>query len=181
MVEGPEECLDKNIYSTMMKPEEVCDLQPTTDCQIVTSLIPHLRQREICEKVPKEFCHTKLDSPKMVKKPVTMKWCTYPTGGHLHRPSPPKSPYHQPANPPKNPPKNPPSYYQPPTPPTTPPAYYQPPTPTTPPPYYQPPTPTTTPAPTYYRPPTTTTESYKPDFSFYKPYRPRANEEEEQE
>ena len=64
----------------MMKPEEICDLQPTTDCNIVTSLVPHLRQREICEYVPKEFCHTKLDSPKMVRKPITMKWCTFPTG-----------------------------------------------------------------------------------------------------
>ena len=64
----------------MMKPEEHCDLQPTTDCQIVTSLIPHLRQREVCESVPKEFCHTKLDSPKMVRKPVTMKWCTFLNG-----------------------------------------------------------------------------------------------------
>ena len=172
----------------MMKPEEICDLQPTTDCQIVTSLIPHLRQREICEYVPKEFCHTKLDSPKMVKKPVTMKWCTYPKGGQLHtphRPSPPKSPYHPPYQPPTPPsyyqpptPTTPPSYYQPPTP-TTPPSYYQPPIPTTPPSYYRPPTPTTTPAPSYYQPPTTTEP--KPDFSFYRPYRPRANEEEDQE
>merc|ERR1711982_321399 len=78
MVEGPEVCHDKNIYSTMMKPEEFCDLQPTTDCQVVTHLIPHLKQREICEPVPKEFCHIKLDSPKPVRKPVKKLWCTYP-------------------------------------------------------------------------------------------------------
>ena len=81
---GPEVCHDKNIYSTMMKPEETCDLQPTTDCQIVTSLIPHLRQREVCESVPKEFCHTKLDSPKTVRKPVTMKWCAFLDGSVHH-------------------------------------------------------------------------------------------------
>jgi len=80
MVEGPEVCHDKTIYSTIMKPEETCDLQPTTDCQIVTNLIPHLIPRKVCETVPKEFCHTKLDKPKMVKKPVTMKWCTYVNG-----------------------------------------------------------------------------------------------------
>ena len=71
----------------MMKPEEFCDLQPTTDCQVVTNLIPHLRQREVCETVPKEFCHIKMDSPKMVRKPVKMLWCTYPTGeGHFESP-----------------------------------------------------------------------------------------------
>ena len=108
----------------MMKPEEHCDLQPTTDCQIVTSLIPHLIEREICEPVPKEFCHTKLDSPKMVKKPVTMKWCTFPTAtGQLHTPSHPgPNPHvpHGPHNPhvPQNP-HNPPHYYKPTTPPTT--------------------------------------------------------------
>ena len=71
----------------MMKPEEFCDLQPTTDCQVVTNLIPHLHQREICETVPKEFCHTKMDSPKLVRKPVKMLWCTFPNGeGHFENP-----------------------------------------------------------------------------------------------
>ena len=74
---GPEECLNKTVESTLMKPEEVCDLQPTTDCQVVTNLIPHLEQKQICEDVPKEFCHTKFDSPKMVKKPIKTKWCTF--------------------------------------------------------------------------------------------------------
>ena len=72
--------MDKSIYSTIMKPEEFCDLQPHTECHIATTLVPHLHPRKICETVPKEFCHTKLDSPKMVTKPVKMKWCTYPNG-----------------------------------------------------------------------------------------------------
>jgi len=80
MVPGPEECHDKTIVSTIVKPEEICDLQPTTECQVVTNLIPHLIQKPICEDVPKEFCHMKLDSPKLVKKPITMKWCTFPDG-----------------------------------------------------------------------------------------------------
>ena len=75
---GPEECHDKTIPSTMVKPEEMCDLQPATDCQIVTNLVPHLIRQPICEDVPKEFCHMKLDSPKLVTKPVTMRWCTFP-------------------------------------------------------------------------------------------------------
>jgi len=79
-IPGPEECHDKTIPSTMVKPEEMCDLQPATDCQIVTNLVPHLIRQPICEEVPKEFCHMKLDSPKLVTKPVTMKWCTFPNG-----------------------------------------------------------------------------------------------------
>jgi len=80
MVPGEEECHDKTIVSTLMKPAEICDLQPTTDCQVVTNLIPHLTTKPICADVPKEFCHMKLDSPKLVKKPVTMKWCSFPDG-----------------------------------------------------------------------------------------------------
>ena len=80
LVSGPEECHDKTIPSTMVKPEEMCDLQPATDCQIVTNLVPHLIRHPICEDVPKEFCHMKLDSPKLVTKPVTMKWRTFPNG-----------------------------------------------------------------------------------------------------
>ena len=136
----------------MMKPEEVCDLQPTTDCQIVTSLIPHLHQREICETVSKEFCHTKLDSPKMVKKPITMKWCTFPdAGGHIvtdphvpHNPHSPQNP-HNPHSPPSYQPQPPPNYAQPKP---------------QPPPYYKPTT-----------PPTTTT-SEPPSYPPFDPYNP---------
>merc|ERR1712198_490768 len=86
---------NKTIYSTMMRPEEFCDLQPTTDCEIVTNLVPHLNQREICEDVPKEFCHTKMDSPKMVRKPITMLWCTFPNATDTAAPSKPRPTPHQ--------------------------------------------------------------------------------------
>ena len=42
--------------------------------------MPELVQKSICVWVPKEFCHMKLDRPKLVRKPVTMKWCTFPDG-----------------------------------------------------------------------------------------------------
>ena len=35
VVEGPEECHDKTLTSTVKKPEEVCDLQPSTHCRFV--------------------------------------------------------------------------------------------------------------------------------------------------
>jgi len=161
MVEGPEVCHDKNIYSTMMKPEETCDLQPTTDCQIVTSLIPHLRQRKVCESVPKEFCHIKLDSPKMVKKPITMKWCTFVNGN-------PAPPTHGPTKPSHalNHTTLLPLYYQHPT--TARPTTTAPET-TTKPYYYYRPEPTTakttTPKPTTTYAPETTTEPYY----YYRP------------
>jgi len=91
-VEGPEECREKTIPSTMVQPEESCDLQPATDCQIVTNLVPHLNRREICEEVPKEFCHMKLDNPRIVQKPVTMKWCTFPNGTQTGQPEPAQQP-----------------------------------------------------------------------------------------
>jgi len=79
-VAGPEECRDKTIPSSMVQPEESCDLQPATDCRIVTNLVPHLIRHPICEQVPQEFCHMKLDNPRLVKKPVNMKWCTFLNG-----------------------------------------------------------------------------------------------------
>ena len=82
LLSGPEECHDKTIPSTMVKPEEMCDLQPATDCRIVTNLVPHLVRQEICETVPKEFCHMKLDQPKLVTKPVRIKWCTFAYGAY---------------------------------------------------------------------------------------------------
>ncbi len=69
-------CHDKNLESTVQKPEEVCDLQPQTHCRLVTNLVPHLESQTVCKDVPKEICHLKLDHPKMVRKPVKLKWCT---------------------------------------------------------------------------------------------------------
>ncbi len=62
----------------MQKAEEVCDLQPQTHCRLVTNLVPHLESQTVCKEVPKEICHLKLDHPKMVRKPVKLKWCTKP-------------------------------------------------------------------------------------------------------
>jgi len=73
---GKEVCHDKNLESTVQKPEEVCDLQPSSHCRLVTNLVPHLESQTVCKDIPKEICHLKLDHPKMVKKPVKLKWCT---------------------------------------------------------------------------------------------------------
>ena len=59
-----------------MKPEEACDLQPSTHCRLVTNLVPHLESQTVCKDIPKEVCHLRLAQPKMVKKPVTLRWCT---------------------------------------------------------------------------------------------------------
>ena len=73
MVAGPKECHDKTISSTVVKPEEVCDLQPSTQCRLVTNLVPHLVPQQVCKDIPKEVCHLKLDDPKIIKKPVTLR------------------------------------------------------------------------------------------------------------
>lgn len=88
MVPGNEECHDKTISSTVVRPEEVCDLQPSTQCHLATNLVPHLVPRQVCKDIPKEVCHLKLDNPKMVRKPVTMRWCTRPKNQ-----APPQSSY----------------------------------------------------------------------------------------
>ena len=77
MVPGEQECHDKTISSTIVKPEEVCDLQPSTQCRLVTNLVPHLVPRQVCKDVPKEVCHLKLDNPKIVKKPVTLRFVVF--------------------------------------------------------------------------------------------------------
>lgn len=79
MEPGEEVCHDKNLESTVQKAEEVCDLQPQTHCRLVTNLVPHLESQTVCKEVPKEICHLKLDHPKMVRKPIKLKWCTKPT------------------------------------------------------------------------------------------------------
>ena len=57
MVPGPEQCNQKMMVSTIQKPSEVCDLQPQTHCRLITRLVPHLIQKEVCRNVPKEMCH----------------------------------------------------------------------------------------------------------------------------
>ena len=48
MVAGPEQCNQKMMVSTIQKPSEVCDLQPQTHCRLITRLVPHLIQKEVC-------------------------------------------------------------------------------------------------------------------------------------
>ena len=76
MEPGEEVCHDKTLESTVQKPEEICDLQPQTHCRLVTNLVPHLETQQVCREIPKEVCHIKLDHPKLVQKPVKLKWCT---------------------------------------------------------------------------------------------------------
>jgi len=76
MVPGPEQCNQKMMVSTIQKPSEVCDLQPQTHCRLVTRLVPHLIQKEVCRNVPKEMCHLTLGNPHTVKKPMRLRWCT---------------------------------------------------------------------------------------------------------
>jgi len=76
MVPGPEQCNQKYMVSTIQKPSEVCDLQPQTHCRLITRLVPHLIQKEVCRNVPKEMCHLALGNPHTVKKPMRLRWCT---------------------------------------------------------------------------------------------------------
>lgn len=95
MVPGEEVCEDKTLQSTVLKPEEVCDLQPTKQCRLVTNLVPHLEAKSVCKEIPKEVCHLKLDNPQFVKKPITMRWCTRPKQADQpsYLPQPPPSQY----------------------------------------------------------------------------------------
>ncbi|XP_059083879.1 uncharacterized protein LOC131881122 [Tigriopus californicus] len=82
MVPGPEECHDKTLVSTIEKPTELCDLQPTQHCRLITKLTPHLLSKEVCKNIPKEVCHLALTAPKQIKKPLTLKWCTRKGGSN---------------------------------------------------------------------------------------------------
>ncbi len=42
MEPGEKECHEKTLESTVKKPEEICDLQPSKQCRLVTNLVPHL-------------------------------------------------------------------------------------------------------------------------------------------
>jgi len=76
MVQGPEDCRDKVMVSTIQKPEEHCNLQPQRHCRLITKLVPHLTTKEVCKDIPKEICVMKLVNPHPVKKPIQLKWCT---------------------------------------------------------------------------------------------------------
>ena len=92
MVPGPEQCNQKMMVSTIQKPSEVCDLQPQTHCRLITRLVPHLIQKEVCRRVPKEMCHLALANPHLVKKPMRLRWCT-------KTPPPAKKPSYKPPTP----------------------------------------------------------------------------------
>ena len=91
MEQGAPECREIVLHSTVKKPEEVCDLQPTKQCHQVTNLVPHLEQQVVCKEIPKEVCHLRLDNPKVVQRPVTLKWCTKPEEGSYGATQPPSS------------------------------------------------------------------------------------------
>ena len=81
MEQGAPECREIVLESTVKKPEEVCDLQPTKQCHQVTNLVPHLEEQVVCKDIPKEVCHLRLDNPRVVQRPVTLRWCTKPEAG----------------------------------------------------------------------------------------------------
>ena len=112
VVEGPEECHDKTLTSTIVKPEEACDLQPSTHCRLVTNLVPHLESQTVCKDIPKEVCHLRLAEPKMVKKPITLRWCTKPKPKPKPSYGAPQAPpsYGAPSTPRVSPPPAPPVY-----------------------------------------------------------------------
>ena len=89
--QGPEDCRDKTMVSTIQKPMEHCELQPQRHCSLITKLVPHLTTREVCKVIPKEICVLKLVNPHPVKKPITLKWCTKKKPPNLPSYSPPKS------------------------------------------------------------------------------------------
>lgn len=89
--QGPEDCRDKTMVSTIQKPMEHCELQPQRHCSLITKLVPHLTTREVCKVIPKEICVLKLVNPHPVKKPITLKWCTKKKPANLPSYSPPQS------------------------------------------------------------------------------------------
>merc|ERR1712200_216557 len=60
-------------------PKEVCDLQPRTQCDHVTKLVPKLVPVEECVDVPKEVCNMVRGPGRKVLKPVTKEWCYTPS------------------------------------------------------------------------------------------------------
>ena len=65
-------------------PEETCNLKPKKQCKSVTRLVPNLKPVEECTDVPKEVCSKNKLPPRVVKKPVTKKWCYSPEPEDTH-------------------------------------------------------------------------------------------------
>jgi len=77
--EGPEECHDKVIATTVDVPEEICDLNPQKTCRFVTKLVPKLTPEHQCTIVPQETCNLRFTQPQQVPKPLQTRWCLDPT------------------------------------------------------------------------------------------------------
>ena len=77
--EGPEECHDKTITTTIDIPEEVCDLNPQKTCRFQTKLAPKLSPSHECTIIPQEICNLRFSSPQQIEKPLKTKWCLDPT------------------------------------------------------------------------------------------------------
>jgi hypothetical protein len=75
LVQGPQECIDKKEIVVVEVPEETCNLKPKKQCKSVTRLVPNLKPVEECTDVPKEVCSRNKLPPRVIKKPVTKKWC----------------------------------------------------------------------------------------------------------
>ena len=73
--EGEEECHEKTLTSVIDVPEEHCDMNPKTTCQLQTKMVPKLKPIHECTIVPKEVCKVELGSPKEVEKTRMTKWC----------------------------------------------------------------------------------------------------------
>ena len=76
--QGPEDCRDKTMVSTIQKPMEHCELQPQRHCSLITKLVPHLTTREVCKVIPKEICVRAKVNPRKIKRPIVKKWCYTP-------------------------------------------------------------------------------------------------------
>ena len=77
--EGPEECHDKTITTTIDIPEEICDLNPQKTCRFQTKLAPKLSPSHECTIIPQEICNLRFSSPQQIEKPLKTKWCLDPT------------------------------------------------------------------------------------------------------
>jgi len=73
--EGPEECHDRRTLVVYDKPEESCNLESFKQCQFVTKLVPHLKDKDECVDIPLEICVRYDTNPRLVNKPVLKVWC----------------------------------------------------------------------------------------------------------
>jgi len=75
LVEGEEQCQEFLVENTLDVPDEICSLEPSSECRNVTTSIPQLIPEEVCRDVPKELCQTVFLNPKTVKVIDLVKYC----------------------------------------------------------------------------------------------------------